>query len=62
MGSTDLGRARGAEPVSVGHLGDLWPQAVHVAAAVAAVAQQQRLVVVPPLAHLAVLLARGHRC
>lgn len=43
----------GAEPVSLGHLGHAGPVAVEVAAAVAAVAQQQVLVVVPSPANQA---------
>lgn len=50
---TDLGHAVWTEPVSLRHLRELGSQAVHVAAAVAAVTQQQALVVVALLANLA---------
>lgn len=50
---TDLGHAVWTKPVSLWHLRELGSQAVHVAAAVAAIAQQQALVVVALLANLA---------
>lgn len=53
------GHADGAEPVALGHLCHAGPVAVEVAAAVAAVAQQQVLVVVPSPANQAGL--GGHR-
>lgn len=53
-----LGETDGAEPVSLWDLGDLGPQAVHVAASFAAIAQQQVLVVVTLPANQASLEAR----
>lgn len=51
--------ADGAEPVPLGHLAHAGPVAVEVAAAVAAVAQQQVLIVIPSPANQAGL--GGHR-
>lgn len=55
MKSSHQGDTGGTKPVSLWHLGDLGPQAVHVAAAITAVTQQKVLVIVSLLANLASL-------
>lgn len=51
--SSHLSDTSGTKPVSLWNLGDFRPQAVHVAATIAAVAQQQALIIVSLLANLA---------
>lgn len=58
MGS-DLSNAGRTEPVSLWHLGDFGPQAVHVAAAVTAVTKQQAIIVVSLPANLASLCKKN---
>lgn len=51
--SSHLSDTSGTKPVSLWNLGDFRPQAVHVAATIAAVTQQQALIIVSLLANLA---------
>lgn len=43
---SDLGNAGWTKPVSLWHLGDFRPQAVHVAATITAITQQQAIIIV----------------
>lgn len=52
---SDLSNAGRTKPVSLWHLGDFGPQAVHVAATITAVTQQQAVVIVALPADLASL-------
>ena len=55
---SNLGNAGWTKPVSLWHLGDFGSQAIHVAATITAVTQQQAVIVVSFPAHLAGLRRR----
>jgi len=58
---SDLGNAGRTKPVSLWHLGDFGLQAVHVAATITAVTQQEAIIVVSLPANLAILEEKQSR-